>query len=92
MELRLQVDVNFSDEFFYTQDRDAADMQEAYYKINSRLSLAHFNQGWELALVGKNLTNEMTRPAGNDVPLFVGAHFAATDPPRSLALEGVVRF
>ncbi|WP_372865655.1 TonB-dependent receptor domain-containing protein, partial [Spongiibacter sp.] len=92
MELRLQLDVNYSDEFFYTQDRDEADLQQAYYKVNSRLSLLHFHQGWELALVAKNLTNEMTRPAGNDVPLFVGAHFAATDPPRSVALEGVLRF
>ncbi len=92
LELRLQVDVNYSDEFFYSQDRDEADLQQAYYKVNSRLSLLHFHQGWELALVGKNLTNEMTRPFGTDVPLFVGAHFAATDPPRSVALEGVLRF
>jgi iron complex outermembrane recepter protein len=90
--LSLQMDLNYSDEYFYTQDRDAADLQEAYYKINSRLSLANFNQGWELALIGKNLTNELTRPSGNDVPLFVGAHFAATDPPRSIAMEALLRF
>ncbi|MEX1668631.1 TonB-dependent receptor [Zhongshania guokunii] len=92
MELRLQLDLNYSDDYFYTQDRDEADVQEAYYKINSRLSLMHFRQGWELALIGKNLTNEMTRSSGNDVPLFVGAHFAATDAPRSIAVEGVMRF
>ncbi|MDF1692737.1 MAG: TonB-dependent receptor [Zhongshania sp.] len=92
MELRLQLDLNYSDDYFYTQDRDEADVQEAYYKINSRLSLMHFRQGWELALIGKNLTNEITRSSGNDVPLFVGAHFAATDAPRSIAVEGVMRF
>ncbi len=92
MELRLQLDLNFSDEYFYTQDRDESDLQEAYYKINGRLSLLHFAQGWEVALIGKNLTNEITRSSGNDVPLFVGAHFAATDAPRSVAVEGLLRF
>jgi outer membrane receptor protein involved in Fe transport len=92
MELRLQLDLNFSDEYFYTQDRDESDLQEAYYKINGRLSLLHFGQGWEVALIGKNLTNEITRSSGNDVPLFVGAHFAATDAPRSVAVEGLLRF
>lgn len=67
-------------------------MQDAFYKINSRLSLMHFKQGWEIALLGKNLTNEITTSHGNDVPLFVGAHFASTDPPRSVAVEGVLRF
>jgi iron complex outermembrane receptor protein len=92
MELRLQLDLNYSDEYFYTQDRDESDLQEAYYKINGRVSLLHFDQGWEVALIAKNLTNEMTRSSGNDVPLFVGAHFAATDAPRSIAIEGVMRF
>jgi outer membrane receptor protein involved in Fe transport len=92
MELRLQLDLNYSDEYFYTQDRDESDLQEAYYKINGRVSLLHFEQGWEVALIAKNLTNEMTRSSGNDVPLFVGAHFAATDAPRSIAIEGVMRF
>ena len=92
MELRVQLDLNYSDEFFYTQDRDEADLQEAYYKVNSRVSLMHLDQGWELALIGKNLTDEITRPSGNDVPLFVGAHFAATDPPRSIAVEATFRF
>lgn len=92
MELRLQVDLNYSDEYYTTQDRDEADMQEAYYKINARLSLMHFRQGWEVALLGKNLNNEITASHGNDVPLFVGAHFASTDAPRSVAVEGVLRF
>lgn len=92
MELRLQLDLNYSDDYFYTQDRDEADVQEAYYKINGRMSLLHFDQGWELALIGKNLTDEITRSSGNDVPLFVGAHFAATDAPRSVAVEATFRF
>ncbi|WP_272992150.1 MULTISPECIES: TonB-dependent receptor [Spongiibacter] len=92
MELRLQLDLNYTDEYYTTQDRDEADVQDAFYKINSRLSLMHFKQGWEIALLGKNLTNEITTSHGNDVPLFVGAHFASTDPPRSVAVEGVLRF
>ena len=92
MELSLQLDLNYSDDYFYTQDRDEADVQEAYYKINGRVSLMHLRQGWEVALIAKNLRNELTRSSGNDVPLFVGAHFAATDAPRSIAVEGVLRF
>lgn len=91
-ELRLQLDMNYSDEYFTTQDRDIADQQQAFYKLNSRLAWSDHLQGWELALVGKNLNNEITRSHGNDVPLFVGAHFASTDPPRSVAVEGGLRF
>jgi iron complex outermembrane receptor protein len=92
MEMRFQLDLNYTEEYYTTQDRDEADKQDAFYKINSRLSLMNFNQGWELALLGKNLTNEITTSHGNDVPLFVGAHFASTDAPRSVAVEGVLRF
>ncbi len=92
MELGIQLDLNYSDEYYYAQDRDDADMQEAYYKINGRISLSHLGQGWELGLIAKNLTNELTRSTGSDIPLFVGAHVAATEPPRSVAIEGMVRF
>lgn len=92
MEMRFQLDLNYTEEYYTTQDRDEADKQDAFYKINSRLSLMSFAQGWELALLGKNLTNEITTSHGNDVPLFVGAHFASTDAPRSVAVEGVLRF
>lgn len=92
LELRLQGDINYSDEYLYTQDGDTADMQEAYAKLNARVALSSLDYGWELALVGKNLTSELVKASGNDVPLFVGASFAATEPPRTLGLQAVFRF
>ncbi|MFK7831276.1 MAG: TonB-dependent receptor [Congregibacter sp.] len=91
-ELRSLLQLNATDEFALSQDLDPNLQQGSFGKLNLRISLASLAMGWELALVGKNLTNEQTASFGNDVPILNGAYFKFADRPRTLALQGVYRF
>ena len=92
MDLRFQVDANYSDDYFFAQDLDTLESQDSYTKINARIGLGGNDGGWEFALIGKNLTDETTLSHGNDIPLFNGAHFSFMDAPRTVAVYGVYRF
>ena len=70
-------------------------IQESYGKLNARISLAKSDQ-WQIALIGKNLTDEKTFMWGNDIPLgslgFNGAYFKMIDPPRTVELTARINF
>lgn len=73
-----------------TQDEDIA--QEAYFQFNGRLALASFDDIWEIAVVGKNLTNERIVGFASEVPIATRiqgskTHFGFVRPPRSLGLN-----
>jgi hypothetical protein len=46
--------------------------------------LASNRQGWQVALIGRNLTDEKVLTGGADVPLQPGAHFGVLIPPRQI--------
>ncbi|TRX56520.1 TonB-dependent receptor [Thalassomonas sp. M1454] len=92
MELFAQLNANFKDDFFYDTDLDENLMQEAHTKINARIALANVDGIWEVALIGKNLTDETTFAAGLDVPLVKGGYMGYTDAPRTVAVQGTFRF
>jgi outer membrane receptor protein involved in Fe transport len=92
LDLRLQLDANYSDKYFFAQDLDEFESQDAYTKINARIGLGGSDGMWEVALVGKNLTDKRTLSHGNDIPLFNGAHFSFLEEPRTVAVFGVYRF
>ena len=55
------------------------------------------NDRWELALVGRNLTDKTTVSYAGDTPLAfrlfsARSYYGFVDPPRSIAVEGRVRF
>jgi hypothetical protein len=56
-----------------------------------RLGLAGGDDRWEVALIGRNLTDEDTSHVGNDVPGITGAHYRAYDQPRSIAIQARFR-
>lgn len=76
-----------SDGFYLEQDLDRAEYQPAFQKLNLRLGWRSPSAAWEVALLGRNLTDELTRHHGSDVPLLAGAHYSMTDRPRSVALQ-----
>ena len=50
-------------------DKDCAVYcQDSYGHLNLRIALAHLNQGWEVALLGENVTDEtyITIATGDD--------------------------
>jgi len=92
LELRASLDLNFVDNHFITPDLDPVLEQGAYTKINARIGIGSADGSWDVALVGKNLTDELTASFGNDVSLANGAYWKLTDRPRSVAVQGRYRF
>ena len=73
-----------------TQEDEVA--QDEYFLLNGRLSLGSFDEIWEWALVGKNLTNEKVVGYASEVPIATriqGArtHFGFVRPPRAIGLN-----
>lgn len=66
--------------------------QDAYTKVDLRISLGRADGTWDIALLGKNLTDELVSGNSNDQPLVPGAGFAQTDRLRSYALQATYRF
>ncbi|BFM09957.1 TonB-dependent receptor [Simiduia litorea] len=97
------IDLNYSDEYLASTSLDPRLTQDSFMKLNARLALGADNDLWELALVGKNLTDESVLTYGAEVPTsatLVGAatgqqglaYYGFYDRPRSIALQARVRF
>jgi len=86
------LDLLFSDDYLLTPNLDPRLVQDAFVRLNGRISLATPDGSWEFALVGKNLTDEAILNFGNDVPL-AGASFGApgffafVEQPRTVAFQ-----
>ncbi len=78
---------NASSEFYMVADNDPLDLEESYTRLDARVGIAASDDRWELALVGRNLTDEATSHVGNDVPGITGAHYRAYELPRTLAVQ-----
>jgi outer membrane receptor protein involved in Fe transport len=95
--LRTLVDLTYTDEYFRTPTLDPLQVQDAYGSVNARLSIGSEQGAWEVALVGKNLTDEDVVGYSVDVPL-AGAVFLApgvsgyVKPPRTVAVQARLRF
>jgi outer membrane receptor protein involved in Fe transport len=91
--MRLNVDVNYTDEFYSALDLDPATEHDSATKINARIALASVADTWSIALIGKNLTDETTYVWQNDVPAQASnTYFAVPERPRSIAIQGRYRF
>jgi outer membrane receptor protein involved in Fe transport len=83
----------YTDDMFLATDLDPNVTQDDYWKIDARLSLSHLTQNWEIAVIGRNLTDEITANFGNDGNGAAGAsYFKMIEPPLSIALQGTWRF
>ena len=61
-------------------------------KFNARLGLSAIDEQWDIALVGKNLTDEAVITYANDTPTSFSVygsigHYAFMERPRSVALQ-----
>jgi outer membrane receptor protein involved in Fe transport len=91
-ELMTIVDVSWSDDVYRQDDLDPLSLESAYTKINAAVSFGPEDGKWDVALIGKNLSDEDTMTYVNDMPLFNGARQARMDAPRSLGIRARLRF
>jgi iron complex outermembrane recepter protein len=87
LELHSNLNLNFVDEQYLAQDLDDQALEESHVTVNARIALGNMDGNWELALVGKNLTDEEIRTFANDIPLMDGAFFTYMAPPRTVAVQ-----
>lgn len=87
LELSVSGTVNFTSSFFTATDNDPNTLQDGYAKINARIGLGSPGQGWEIALIGRNLTDKLTTSQSNDMPVGAGSYFRLTERPRSIAVQ-----
>ena len=66
------VDMNFTDGYFMTGDRDPIDYHDGFEKFNIRTGVRAEN--WTAMLYGKNITDEETATGAYDIPLAAGSH------------------
>jgi iron complex outermembrane receptor protein len=90
--LTFAVDMLLSDSYFVNIDLDPAEKQTSYTLLNAHMILASTRQGWQMALIGRNLTDKKVLTGGADVPLQPGAHFGVLIPPRQLEVALTYNF
>ncbi|TQV79413.1 TonB-dependent receptor [Exilibacterium tricleocarpae] len=93
------LDLIYSDDYLVSPTLDPRLQQTAYTKVNARVALAADGGEWEVALVGRNLTDEAVINFGNAAPVSAfltggggTVYYAFFDRPRSLALQATLRF
>ncbi len=94
---RSALDLLFSDSYEPTQNLDTRVQQSAYTKVNLRLALSDIDEIWEVAILGRNLTDEEIVTYANDVPLAFSqfgspAYYGFIDRPRTVAVQATYRF
>ena len=94
MLLNASLDVSFMDEYLYAANLDPRSKQDAYTMVNARIALAGSEGDWELALLGRNLTDETVINFGGNTPLggtLTGgagnSYYAFVNRPRNIALQ-----
>lgn len=91
--LRSSVEAFYSDEQFTAADLDPIyAFQDAYTRINMRIGLGDAAGKWDVALIGKNITDEEVSFNNNDVPLVNGNGYSTLQRLGSWAVQGTYRF
>jgi len=99
LEFRANVDFIYSDDYLASPTLDPNLEQDSYTKMNMRVSIGGADGMWDVALVGKNLTDEEVVSFGNTAPLSTtltggagAVYYGFYDRPSSVALQGTLRF
>jgi len=92
LELRTTLDANFKDNHYTSGSLDERQEQGAATVWNLRTGLASTDDVWQVAFVGKNLTNQDIMNYGAKISLSNGGVSTELMRPRTFALEGSYSF
>jgi outer membrane receptor protein involved in Fe transport len=97
LQLATTLEAVYSDDYYPQATLDPATVQEAFTKLNARIALSPIDGNWEIALLGRNLTDKTVTGYAADIPLaarLFGApsYGSFVAPPRSVALQATMRF
>jgi len=92
LQLTAGANLMYTDDFFTAADLDPLLLQDSYTKLDARVALGSQDGNWEIAFVGRNLTDKLTFGAGDDLPGGPLSAIKVADRPRQLAVQGLYRF
>lgn len=87
--LNIAGDAVYSSSFFTDVQEDPRSLQRKFWKFNARVAVSGADDGWEVALIGKNLTNRLTVTNSNGVT-FTGAGTGTAGPAIAQDLAGSI--
>ena len=92
--LTIEPNVFFSDGYAIISDFNPRNTQDSFTKVNLRVALAPASDQWELALVGRNLNDELTTHFCQEVPAVQTPNTVAcaADPPATYAFQARYNF
>ena len=94
---RSALDVMFTDSYLPSQNLDARTEQDAYAMLDLRLAIGDPDGMWEVALLGRNLTDETIVTYSNDTPLAFSqfgspSYYGFVARPRTVTVQASMRF
>ncbi|WP_268830430.1 TonB-dependent receptor domain-containing protein [Sphingomonas changnyeongensis] len=99
LKLGINLNMDFSSSFIASANLDPRTRQSGFARLGARIALAADDDRWEVALVGRNLTNQRILQQAGPLPLSTtitrGGGIAYTgiyDRPRNIALAFNLRF
>ncbi|MEH6607658.1 MAG: TonB-dependent receptor [Pseudomonadales bacterium] len=99
LELRAGLDVNYMDSYLYSAVLDPNTKQDSSAIWNGRIALASVNDTWEVALLGRNLSDETVLNYGGNTPLAGiltqgggNSYYAFVNRPRNYAVQLSYKF
>lgn len=84
--------VTYRSSAFLEESFNPAAAQDSFAKFDLRLGVRGENKRWEIALVGKNLTDELTASHAFNTPLAAGVISKFLQPPRTIALQAKFQY
>ena len=79
--------LSFRDSYLLMTDNDPVLRQDSWEKLDIRAGIRSADDRWEVAFLGKNLTDKRTLAFGNDIPTTPGSYWAQIDRPRTFAIQ-----
>jgi len=99
LRFRAVVDLIYTDAYLWSRTLDPRARQPAYTRLDARLSLGSQDGRWQVALVGRNLTDETVVTFGGNTPLAGSltqgtghSYYGVVQAPASVGLQMLYRF
>ena len=84
--------VAFRSRTFLEETYNPAAIQDGFAKLDLRAGIRSSDKSWEVAVVGKNLTNKLTASHAFNTPLAAGIISQFINPPRTIAVQAKFNF
>lgn len=91
IQARFDPSVYFSSSYYQSATADPLFEQSGYAKVDLRIGVGPADRSWEVAVLGKNLTDKKTASFRNGIASSPGSYFLLPERPRSIAIQFSIR-